>query len=836
MSRQHDTHTFDMFGDAPTASAHPALSSTPELLALCERWVARGWLRDLDRALVRFLASEAPDAPTLLLLAAALASHQLGRGHVCLDINATLNAPDFALSLPPEGDDLTDPPPLPSDVLATLTLSEWQAALHHPLLTSEGPGNTPLVVVTTHSASGTPSTRLYLRRYWQYEQSLHQHIAARLEGTGSESTSGRPIHLTTEPTTSHTASTGSENQGGRPVPLTAKPTTSHTASTGSESQSGRPIHWAMGDASHPGLLPQALNILFKPSNALDWQKTACALAARSRFGIITGGPGTGKTTTVVRLLALLQTLQLAQHPRQPLRIRLAAPTGKAAARLNESIAGQVAKLPFNDLTMLLKGAKREEAEGDKAMQDEALLEGALKEKALWEGASARDDSATEQLSHTEQLSATIPTEVTTLHRLLGARPDTRHFRHSAANPLALDVLVIDEASMVDIEMMAATLSALPAHAQCILLGDKDQLASVEAGSVLGDLCRRAEAAHYTPATAEWLAQATGQPLPAEFIDPAGQPLDQAITMLRVSHRFNEHSGIGQLAKAINQPGHAQSEREKQQAVTAVLRHGYPDIHHLVMSDDAALDKLVIHGSPSGFAGNGEGRTDHQGQPISPPTGYCHYLKVLQAQRPRGESFEESPAAYNAWASEVLSAYSHFQLLCALRKGPWGVEGLNQRIASTLRGEKLLFGSDYTLEKGWFEGRPVLVTQNDYGLKLMNGDIGITLAVPDPRNPQQKLLRVAFPTSDTDKPIRWVLPSRLHAVETVFAMTVHKSQGSEFLHTALLLPPTLNPILTRELVYTGITRAREWLTVVEAKRGVLNEAVVREVVRVSGVGG
>lgn len=791
MSRQHDTHTFDMFGDA--ASAHPALGSTPELLALCERWVARGWLRDLDRALVRFLASEAPDAPTLLLLAAALASHQLGRGHVCLDINATLNAPDFALSLPPEGDDLTDPPPLPSDVLATLTLSEWQAALRHPLLTSEGPGNTPLVVVTTHSANGDPSTRLYLRRYWQYEQSLHQHIAARLEATG----------------------TGSE-------------------STSTENQGGRPIHWATGDASHPGLLPQALNILFKQSSGLDWQKTACALAARSRFGIITGGPGTGKTTTVVRLLALLQTLQLAQHPSQPLRIRLAAPTGKAAARLNESIAGQVAKLPFTDLTTLLQGAKREETGGDKTMQGEALSEGALKEKALWEAASAAvrrldDDSATEQLQ------STIPTEVTTLHRLLGARPDTRHFRHSAANPLALDVLVIDEASMVDIEMMAATLSALPAHAQCILLGDKDQLASVEAGSVLGDLCRRADAAHYSPATADWLAQATGQPLPAEFIDPAGQPLDQAITMLRVSHRFNEHSGIGQLAKAINQPGHTQSEREKQQVVSAVLRHGYPDIHHLVMSDDAALDKLVIHGSPSGFAGNGEGRTDHQGQPIAPPTGYRHYLNVLHAQRPRRESFEENQTAFDAWASEVLSAYSHFQLLCALRKGPWGVEGLNQRIASTLRREKLLFGSDYTLEKGWYEGRPVLVTQNDYGLKLMNGDIGITLAVPDPRNPQQRLLRVAFPTSDTDKPIRWVLPSRLHAVETVFAMTVHKSQGSEFLHTALLLPPTLNPILTRELVYTGITRAREWLTVVEAKRGVLNEAVVREVVRVSGVG-
>lgn len=755
MSKPKDTHTFDLFGDAvetqdaqPTTastpvSAHPALSNTAELLTLCERWVARGWLRDLDRALVRFLATEAADAPALLLLAAALASHQLGRGHVCLDLNATLNAPDFALSLPPEGDDLSDPPPLPSDVLATLTLSEWQAALHHPLLTSEGPGNTPLVVVTTHSGAGDKShTRLYLRRYWQYEQTLHQQIATRLAATGDDS----PFDL----------------------------------------------------------LPQALNVLFKPSDGLDWQKTACALAARSRFGIITGGPGTGKTTTVVRLLALLQTLQLSHSSSQPLRIRLAAPTGKAAARLNESIAGQVSSLPLAEL-----------------------------EKLLTNGLISENQASDQPL-------IAIPTEVTTLHRLLGARPDTRHFRHSAANPLALDVLVIDEASMVDIEMMAAVLSALPANAQCVLLGDKDQLASVEAGSVLGDLCRRAEAAHYTPATAQWLEHATGQPLPSEYLDTQGQPLDQAITMLRVSHRFNEHSGIGQLAQAINQPSHAQTAREKQQAVSAVLRHGYPDLHHLTLAEDTALEKLVIHGSADKFLNGGGGRTNHKHEPIAPPTGYRHYLKVLNAQRPRGESFEDNPAAYNAWASEVLSAYSHFQLLCALRKGPWGVEGLNLHIAKTLRSEKLLFGSDYTLEKGWYEGRPVLVTQNDYGLKLMNGDIGITLAVPDPRNPQQKLLRVAFPsssaTSDADHPIRWVLPSRLHSVETVFAMTVHKSQGSEFLHTALLLPPTINPILTRELVYTGITRARDWLTLVEAKRGVLNEAVVKEVMRVSGVGG
>ncbi|SBR50455.1 exodeoxyribonuclease V subunit alpha [Halomonas sp. HL-93] len=756
-----DTQTFDLFDDTnaetseptPTAattqvSAHLALSDTTELLALCERWVARGWLRDLDRALVRFLAMEAPDAPPLLLLGAALASHQLGRGHVCLDLNATLSAPDFALSLPPEGDDLTDPPPLPSQVLATLTLAEWQAALNHPLLASAGPGNTPLVV--SHNGN---TTKLYLRRYWQYEQTLHQEIANRL--------------------------------------------------TGEEGTCRSPIHWAMGDERHPELLANALNVLFKKTTTLDWQKTACALAARNRFGIITGGPGTGKTTTVVRLLALLQTLQLAEPNAQPLRIRLAAPTGKAAARLNESIAGQVSLLPFESLSTLL--------------EPDSLVVRHIGDEA-----------------GSGQLQAAIPTEVTTLHRLLGARPDTRHFRHNAANPLALDVLVIDEASMVDIEMMTAVLRALPAQAQLVLLGDKDQLASVEAGAVLGDLCLRAEAAHYTPETAQWLESATGQPLPQDYIDAQGQPLDQAITMLRVSHRFNEHSGIGQLAQAINQPSHAQSDQEKHQAVNQVLRHGYPDLHHLTLTDDAALDKLVIHGSPDKFINDGEGRTNHNGAPIAPPTGYRHYLNVLNAQRPRGASFEEDAKAYDNWASAVLSAYSHFQLLCALRKGPWGVEGLNLRIAKTLRHEKLLYGSDFTLEKGWYEGRPVLVTQNDYGLKLMNGDIGITLAVPDPRTPGKSLLRVAFPTSDPEKPIRWVLPSRLHAVETVFAMTVHKSQGSEFLHTALLLPPTLNPILTRELVYTGITRAREWLTVVEAKRGILNEAVIREVMRVSGL--
>ena len=171
---------------------HPALSDTAALLELCERWVSRGWLRDLDLALVRFFERESQHAPPLLLLGAALASHQLGRGHVCLDLAATLEAPDFALSLPPEGDDLNDPPPLPSHVLATLTLPEWQAALNHPTLISDGPGNTPLVV--SHSVN---TSKLYLRRYWQFEQTLHQEIAARLATTELDKTCGRELQLAT---------------------------------------------------------------------------------------------------------------------------------------------------------------------------------------------------------------------------------------------------------------------------------------------------------------------------------------------------------------------------------------------------------------------------------------------------------------------------------------------------------------------------------------------------------------------------------------------------------------------------------------------------------------
>ena len=676
------------------------MKSTTEMLELIGRWAERGWLRELDRAFANFLVERAPDAHPLLILAAALASHQLGRGHVCLDLDATLADSRFALSLPPEGDSAKDAPELPGVLLDGFDLDGWRAVLNDPRLVGDGPGETPLVL------SGR---RLYLRRYWQYERDVRAGIDQRLK---------------------------------------------------------------QGDALRAALpaaqLRRALDALFpkKPGNVqtsqgADWQKLACALVAGNAFGIVTGGPGTGKTTTVVKLLALLQSLALEEGGRA-LRIRLAAPTGKAAARLNESIAGAVQRL---DLSGLANGEAAREA---------------------------------------------IPTEVTTLHRLLGSRPDSRQFRHHAGNPLALELLVVDEASMVDLEMMASLLAALPPRARLILLGDKDQLASVEAGAVLGELCSRAREGHYRPATRDWLQAVTGDAIDDVLIDSAGSDLDQAVAMLRHSHRFSADSGIGQLAEAVN-AGDIPALRQ-------VWKAQHEDLARIAVDaqETRSLRDLVIDGG--------------RGGDLFGPVGYAHYLRVVSGSRPADNATQD---ALDAWARKVLEAHGQFQLLCALRRGPWGVEGLNTLIGELLQREGLI-----PMANGWFAGRPVLVTRNDYGLGLMNGDIGITLALPQTAEDGSVrwVARVAFPAGDGTDAIRWILPSRLQAVETVFAMTVHKSQGSEFTHAALLLPDSLNPILTRELVYTGITRARKWFTLASAGRGwqVLEAATERRVQRASGL--
>ncbi|ROQ30633.1 exodeoxyribonuclease V subunit alpha [Gallaecimonas pentaromativorans] len=619
------------------------------MLELLDAWVERGWLRRIDRALVRWLKELEPSTPEPLLLAAALCSHQYGRGHICLDLSATLLDADATLSLPPEGDVGEEMPTKPSELLEGSQLESWLAAIKgSPLVNSEA---SPLVLV---------ENRLYLRRNYRFEQAVAGHISSRLA----------PMEVS------------------------------------------------------PELKPQ-LDALFS-APGLDWQKLACGLAFRMPFTIITGGPGTGKTTTVVRLLGLKQQLALASG--QKLRIGLAAPTGKAAARLTESIRGAVEKLALP-----------------------------------------------------QDVKAAIPVEVTTLHKLLGVIPQSRHFRHHHQNPLHLDLLVVDEASMVDLEMMSALLDALPASAQLILLGDKDQLASVEAGSVLGDLCQGADLGGYDTDTQRFLESLCGESLAA--FTQGQSALAQCRAMLRVSHRFGSDSGIGQLARAVNL---GQSE-----AALKLLRENRDDLKLLPIKDDGvALSRLAIEG-------------------------YRGYLQVLSAER---------GSERDTWAAKVLAAFGRFQMLCALRKGPFGVEGLNQEIAEALKANGQL-----EADHGWYEGRPVLVTRNNYTLELMNGDVGICLRVVEADGSQR--LRVAFPVVGG---IKWVLPSRLSDVETVFAMTVHKSQGSEFDHTVLVLPDTLSPVLTRELVYTGITRAKRCFTLAAPKLGLLAAAVERKVERASGL--
>jgi len=670
--------------DARTLSELAPLQRVNDLLALLERWAERGWLRALDKAFVGFLAERDPGGDPLVLLAAALTSHQLGHGHVCLDLAQTLAEPDFALSLPPEGDALAGPVLLPSQLLEHLQPDAWRATLaNSPLvaLAGDDTGERPLVLA---------GQRLYLRRYWAYERRIDHALRQRLA-----------------------------EQEATPADLRTR------------------LEQLFGE---PG------------SERVDWQKLACALATRSAFSIVTGGPGTGKTTTVVRLLALLQAP--AVEADAPLRIRLAAPTGKAAARLTESISAQVKQLEVSEW---------------------------VKEK--------------------------IPTQVTTVHRLLGSRPGTRHFRHNAANPLPLDVLVVDEASMIDLEMMANLLGAMPAHARLVLLGDKDQLASVEAGAVLGDLCRDAEQGCYSPETLAWLEQVSGEHITGLAVGSAeDHPLAQQVVMLRHSRRFGEGSGIGQLALRVNR-------QEAEHARELLNSRQFDDIFSVSLKgeQDRGLDRLLL-----------------QGQGNNGPQGYRHYLSVLQAKRPPQRTALDSDQ-WAEWAGEVLQAFEAFQLLCAVRKGPWGVEGLNQRATQALTAARLIEG-----DQPWYEGRPVLMTRNDYGLGLMNGDIGIALHLPEGGALDRQVLRVAFPRNDGQGGVRFVLPSRLNDVETVFAMTVHKSQGSEFAHTALILPDALNPVLTKELIYTGITRAKHWFSLIEPRQGVFEDAVRRKVKRLSGL--
>lgn len=489
-------------------------------------------------------------------------------------------------------------------------------------------------------------------------------------------------------------------------------------------------------------LKTRLDALFPEADGKEpnWQRAACAMAASRAFTIITGGPGTGKTTTVVKLLALLQ--QMAMEQQQVLRIRLAAPTGKAAARLTESISEQVSKL-----------------------------------------------------SVPVEVQQQLPTEVATLHRLLGSRPNSRHFRHNQYHPIPADLVVVDEASMIDMELMAALLQALSPSTKLVLLGDKDQLASVEAGAIMGELCRETDAAqvNYHASVLQELTQAGIKGLEQVVPAPTASLLAQHIVMLRKSYRFDENSGIGELARAVNNNNRARARVLLEQGgVTAEVQ----DLAHEQLSQETFAERL-------------------------PTLLMDHDYGLKQLFR----SVHQPLADQDEWARACLKQLSRQQLLSGLRTGPYGVENLNHLVETHLRQLRLVPAQTPQRPNLWYVGRPVMVTRNDYQLNLMNGDVGITLEIAGQ-------LRVAFELPNGN--IRWVSPRRLSSVETVYAMTVHKSQGSGFGHTLLVLPSSLNPVFTRELIYTAITRSEARFTLISSGGGVFEHAIARATQRASGL--
>ena len=447
----------------------------------------------------------------------------------------------------------------------------------------------------------------------------------------------------------------------------------------------------------------------------DRQRLAAALALLRPLCVISGGPGTGKTATVARLLALW----LEQCSPGASRFALVAPTGRAAARLGQMVAREAERLKL-----------------DPVLHDPP---------------------------------------VRTLHRLLGARRDGQGFRYNSRRPLALDLLVVDEASMMDLELAAALLRALPLAAHLVLLGDKDQLASVEAGAVLAELCDQAEG--YSPG----LARDLGSLCPGVLPSAPRPGFGDSVVLLRRNHRFTPNSGIARLAEAVR-AGDAQSARE-------LLDTGCDrTLRFQDLSKQGTLQECLERVLPGW---------------LNP------YLEALEVDDPEA----------------ALAALQKYRLLATVREGPYGVSGLTHKVEAWLRGHGQGPARVPPFDP-WYPGRPVLLTRNHHERRLYNGDLGLTLRKPG----AGASLYFASPAGSPRRLSPKVIPPH----QTAFALTAHRAQGSESDCVCLLLPPPGHAQLTRELLYTGITRARQSLEIWGS--GVsLEQAVARPARRNSGLG-
>jgi len=470
------------------------------------------------------------------------------------------------------------------------------------------------------------------------------------------------------------------------------------------------------EALDAAVLRPALVRLFGPApGEPDWQRIAVQLALLERLVVVSGGPGTGKTSSVVKLLALLIEQSKSQGRERP-RMLLLAPTGKAAARLEESVQQARAGLDCD-----------------------------------------------------EQVRAAIPERALTVHRALrGIRGSRTRFRHDREHPLIADLVLVDESSMVDVALMRRLLEAVPHQARLVLLGDRNQLSSVAAGAVLADICGERSTAAYSEALGRRVQSVFGESLPGAG-GRAGGIADSVVELTR-SYRFSDDSGIGALARAVR-------DRDADLALS-LLRAGADGVALVEGGDRTELGRAAVEG----------------------------FRPCLEAREPL----------------QALAALSRYRVLCAHRRGPAGVEQLNADIERALEQVGTLWPSGT-----WYPGRPVLVTQNDYQLSLFNGDVGIVF--PDAASGG---LGACFAAADGSA--RVLAPSRLPPHETVFAMTVHKSQGSEFDDMAVVLPDERSPLLGRELLYTAVTRARRSVTLY-ADEAAVRAAVARRVERASGLG-
>ncbi len=614
-----------------------------------------------------------------VLLATALAVRGPRVGHVCVDL-ATVAATVT---------DVEDDTGVLRDLPWPAGVDTWIATVRAAtglVATIDAFGDDPSVDGAVPCPLVLHGTRLYLDRYWRYEGRLAAALEARAR---------------------------------RPV--------------------------AGVDAT---ILREGLDRLFgapgtgRPDGEPDLQRLAAATAVMRRLAVVAGGPGTGKTTTVARLLALLDE-QAAGAGAPPPRVALVAPTGKAAARLEESLREALERREFRDEVT----------------------------------AEVRDRLAS--------------AEAATIHRLLRRQPgNSSRFRHDAREPLPHDVVVVDEASMVSLSLMAKLLDALPPTSRLVLVGDPQQLRSVEAGAVLGDIVGPAlQGLRVGQEARQVLAEATGEDLSrlvdaragvVEQPDAGSSAVGDGIVVLQRVHRFDETSGIADLAAAI-QAGDAGE-------VVRVLRDdAIPDVTWVRRDDEATDDEA------SQLAGVRDAVTDVG-------------RRILRA-------------ASAGDAGTALAAVEEIRVLCAHRRGSFGVATWVPRIEAWLDLPQRSRGRGVA----WQVGTPVLVTQNDHQLRIYNGDVGVVVATED--GP-----RVAFPRAEGP---RLVPPGRLEALEPVHAMTIHKSQGSQFGHAVVVLPTPESRILTRELLYTGVTRARRQATVIGSEAAV-RAAVERVVQRASGL--